>query len=84
MSTASPRFQADLLVVDDAPANLQLLFGMLKERGYRVRPVPSGRLALQATKAEVGTAERLIAFMEKLAHPDGIASFDPTHGGAAA
>src|ERR1700761_4046997 len=31
-----------------------------------------GRLALQATKAEVGTAERLIAFMEKLAHPDGI------------
>ena len=43
-----------------------------------------GRVALQATKPEVGTAERLIAFMEKLAHPDGIASFDPTHGGAAA
>jgi simple sugar transport system ATP-binding protein len=43
-----------------------------------------GRLALQATKAEVGTAERLIAFMEKLAHPDGIASFDPTHADAGA
>ena len=43
-----------------------------------------GRVALQATKPEVGTAERLIAFMEKLAHPDGIASFDPSHGGAAA
>jgi len=52
MSTASPRFHADLLVVDDAPANLQLLFGMLKERGYRVRPVPSGRLALQAARAK--------------------------------
>jgi simple sugar transport system ATP-binding protein len=38
-----------------------------------------GRVALQATKPEVGTAERLIAFMEKLAHPDGIASFDPSH-----
>jgi simple sugar transport system ATP-binding protein len=38
-----------------------------------------GRVALQATKIEVGTAERLIAFMEKLAHPDGIASFDPSH-----
>src|SRR5580698_736273 len=43
-----------------------------------------GRVALQATKAEVGTAERLIAFMEKLAHPDGIASFDPTHSEAGA
>jgi simple sugar transport system ATP-binding protein len=43
-----------------------------------------GRVALQATKPQIGTAERLIAFMEKLAHPDGIASFDPTHGGAAA
>jgi two-component system sensor histidine kinase/response regulator len=52
MSNTSVRFLADLLVVDDAPANLQLLFGMLKERGYRVRPVPSGRLALQAAKAQ--------------------------------
>jgi K+-sensing histidine kinase KdpD len=42
----------DILVVDDAPANLQLLFGMLKERGYRVRPVPSGRLAVQAARAQ--------------------------------
>ena len=43
-----------------------------------------GRVALQATKADVGTAERLIAFMEKLAHPDGIASFDPSHAHAGA
>ena len=40
----------NVIVVDDTPANLQLLTGMLKERGYRVRPVPSGKLALQAAK----------------------------------
>ena len=43
-----------------------------------------GRVALQATKHEIGTAERLIAYMEKLAHPDGIAAFDPSHAGTAA
>ena len=37
-----------VLVVDDTPANLQLLSQMLKEQGYRVRPVPSGKLAIQA------------------------------------
>lgn len=40
-----------ILVVDDTPANLQVLAGMLKERGYKVRPVPSGRLALSAARA---------------------------------
>src|ERR1700689_1387768 len=43
-----------------------------------------GTVAVQATKEEVGTAEGLVAFMEKLAHPDGIASFDPTHADAGA
>jgi len=42
----------DILVVDDTPANLQLLTGMLKEHGYRVRPVPSGKLAIQAVQNE--------------------------------
>ena len=42
----------DILVVDDTLANLQLLTEMLKKRGYRVRPVPSGRLALQAVQKE--------------------------------
>src|SRR3989339_730306 len=42
----------DILVVDDTPANLQLLTGMLKERGYRVRPVPSGKLAIQAARSQ--------------------------------
>lgn len=40
----------DILIVDDTPANLQLLAEMLKERGYRVRPVPSGKLAIQAAQ----------------------------------
>ena len=39
---------ASILVVDDTPANLQVLAGMLKERGYKVRPVPSGKLSLLA------------------------------------
>ncbi|HEX2475170.1 MAG TPA: SpoIIE family protein phosphatase [Lacipirellulaceae bacterium] len=39
---------AGILIVDDTPANLQVLAGMLKERGYKVRPVPSGKLALLA------------------------------------
>jgi len=52
MPTTQTNSVADVLVVDDAPANLQLLFGMLKERGYRVRPVPSGRMALQAARAQ--------------------------------
>src|SRR5471030_1691191 len=42
---------ADILLVDDAPANLQVLAGMLKDRDYKARPVPSGKLALQAAKA---------------------------------
>ena len=41
-----------ILAVDDTPANLTLLSGILKERGYRVRPVPSGELALEAARAE--------------------------------
>ena len=36
--------------MDDTPANLQVLAGMLKDRGYKVRPVPSGKLALSAAR----------------------------------
>ncbi|MGA2222206.1 MAG: hybrid sensor histidine kinase/response regulator [Verrucomicrobiia bacterium] len=42
----------DILIVDDTPANLQLLTEMLKKHGYRVRPVPSGKLAIQAVQNE--------------------------------
>lgn len=48
---ASP-LSTNILVVDDTPANLQLLAGMLKERGYRVRPVTSGEMALRAIEAQ--------------------------------
>jgi PleD family two-component response regulator len=44
--------KADILIVDDTPANLHLLSKMLAEQGYRVRPVPDGSLALAATQAE--------------------------------
>jgi phosphoserine phosphatase RsbU/P len=43
---------ASILVVDDTPANLQVLAGMLKDRGYKVRPVPGGKLALQAARRD--------------------------------
>ena len=43
---------ANILVVDDTAANLQVLAGMLKDRGYKVRPVPSGKLALLAVGRE--------------------------------
>jgi len=43
---------ASILAVDDTPANLQVLAGMLKESGYRVRPVPSGKLALLAARRD--------------------------------
>ena len=43
---------ASILVVDDTPANLQVLTGMLKDRGYKVRPVPSGKLALLAARRD--------------------------------
>ncbi len=43
---------ANILVVDDVAANLQVLAGMLKDRGYRARPVPGGKLALAAARNE--------------------------------
>lgn len=48
----NPNEPANILLVDDTPANLTLLNGMLKERGYRTRPAPSGRLAIQAARLE--------------------------------
>ncbi len=38
----------NILIVDDTPANLELLAGMLRQKQYRVRPALSGKLALQA------------------------------------
>lgn len=45
-------YTADILIVDDTLANLQLLSTLLKEEGYKVRPANSGVLALQAVAAK--------------------------------
>ncbi len=41
----------NLLVVDDTVANLQLLTGMLKGEGYKVRPAADGESALRAASS---------------------------------
>jgi CheY-like chemotaxis protein len=40
--------ESDIMIVDDNPANLNLLEDMLLQRGYEVRSFPLGRLALAA------------------------------------
>lgn len=42
----------DILVVDDTPANLDLLLSLLSKRGYRIRPAPSGEIALRSAFAK--------------------------------
>ena len=49
--TRQPRAPS-ILIVDDTPANVLLLVRMLEARGYNPRPVSSGKLALQAARAE--------------------------------
>ncbi len=39
----------NILIVDDVPANLKVLGDILEREGYKVRPVPSGKLALQVS-----------------------------------
>jgi Osmosensitive K+ channel histidine kinase len=43
---------ASILIVDDNPVNLQVLTSMLKQSGWRPRPVMSGRLGLQTARNE--------------------------------
>jgi two-component system sensor histidine kinase/response regulator len=40
--------KGNIMAVDDNPANLRLLEGMLRQQGYQVRSFPRGRLALAA------------------------------------
>ncbi len=42
--------RGDILIVDDKPANLQLLSSILKERGHTVRAVVSGAMGLIAAR----------------------------------
>lgn len=50
MNSISP--SASILVVDDTVENLRLLVSMLDESGYEVRPVISGKQALQAAERD--------------------------------
>lgn len=49
-SPAAPATAADVLIVDDTPANLKVLGDLLRSAGFAVRPVPDGRLALAAAR----------------------------------
>ncbi|MCB0211776.1 MAG: response regulator, partial [Anaerolineae bacterium] len=42
----------DILIVDDTLPNLRYLQNLLTERGYEVRGVPSGRMALMVARNE--------------------------------
>ncbi|MBE9039522.1 response regulator [Oscillatoriales cyanobacterium LEGE 11467] len=50
--TRSATPKGDLLVVDDIPQNLRILFEMLTEYGYEVRRVINGKQALAAAKVD--------------------------------
>jgi len=52
MNAARQQPAPRILIVDDTPANLLLLVRMLTQRGYRPQTVLSGRLALEAARAE--------------------------------
>ena len=47
-SQPMPSHGESILIVDDTLANLNLLVQMLKQDGLKIRPVPSGKLALHA------------------------------------
>ncbi|GBC61937.1 hypothetical protein DENIS_2899 [Desulfonema ishimotonii] len=51
MTRDASEFQENILIVDDTPANLRLLSEMLSVRGYRVRPVLDGQMALSSVQA---------------------------------
>ncbi|MEG3877024.1 hybrid sensor histidine kinase/response regulator [Microcoleus sp. herbarium7] len=46
------QFLADILIVDDIPANIQLLSQVLIEHGYKVRKLISGERALKAVELQ--------------------------------
>lgn len=50
IATTTANGQIDILIVDDTMANIQVLSGMLKQKGYKVRPVLDGKTALKAAE----------------------------------
>ena len=53
ISPAMGTSQVDIIIVDDTLANIQVLSGMLKQQGYKVRPVLEGKVALKAAKKQI-------------------------------
>jgi len=51
MSNIDP--EGDILIVDDAVTSLNVLMEVLTDAGYKVRPVASGKLALQSVQAKL-------------------------------
>lgn len=45
--------KGNILIVDDTPENLQVLSATLSERGYKVRGVVNGKMAIRAARAAV-------------------------------
>ncbi len=43
--------KGNILVVDDTPANINLLTQILAEQGYKIRVAPSGKLALKSVQS---------------------------------
>jgi len=52
-SPARPGIRGTVMVVDDNPANLKLMEGMLRSGGYAVRSFPRGRMALASATEKV-------------------------------
>jgi len=46
-----PESKGNILIVDDMPANLQILNQILTEQGYKVRPTVSGKMALKSVQS---------------------------------
>ncbi len=64
----APASKGDILVVEDTPASLALLTGLLSDAGYRVRPAPDGELALWSAR---GHAPELILLDVRMPGIDG-------------
>ncbi len=52
LSSVSLLPTADILVIDDTPANLRLLMSILTKQGHRVRPAAAGLLAITAAQLD--------------------------------
>ena len=52
-NSTNPKDQESIVIVDDTPDNLRLLVGILNDRGYKVRPAPSGERALSGVSSTI-------------------------------